>query len=130
MKNLCAAIVGQAAKDYFYLQSGLKPNPPGSDVTIKECEEFFYSQYFESLCDLDPQDVIEALDKRAEKVVLKYIVKHDGDRYSVYPVDDSTPYPEATRVSKKKARKVAAELNELPLGLYGKLWKQERYKYD
>ncbi len=54
-KNLANAIIVQAVKDFRPAYRRLKkhPNDRAAQDTVKEITEFFCSQYFEQLTDLD-----------------------------------------------------------------------------
>lgn len=57
--NLKFGIIEQAAIDYVDLLAGFKS--PTTDCNVNECRRFFRSQWFHSLCDLDPEQVINRL---------------------------------------------------------------------
>lgn len=55
--NLKFGIIEQAAIDYVDLLAGFKS--PTTDCNVDECRRFFRSQWFHSLCDLDPEQVMK-----------------------------------------------------------------------
>lgn len=71
--NLKFGIIEQAAIDYVDLLAGFKS--PTTDCNVDECRRFFRSQWFHSLCDLDPEQVINRLERKAKTMVMKYTKK-------------------------------------------------------
>lgn len=77
--RLAAAIVYRAVNDY---QQALAPLGTGVDQKRRrkaksslreECEQFFYGSWYESLCDIQPDKIInKALQKHRAKVVRRY----------------------------------------------------------
>lgn len=65
--NLKFGIIEQAAIDYVDLLAGFKS--PTTDCNVDECRRFFRSQWFHSLCDLDPEQVINRLERKAKNTV-------------------------------------------------------------
>lgn len=61
--NLKFGIIEQAAIDYVDLLAGFKS--PTTDCNVDECRRFFRSQWFHSLCDLDPEQVINRLERKS-----------------------------------------------------------------
>lgn len=70
--NLRFGIIEQAAIDYVDLLTDFKS--PTTDCNVNECRRFFRSQWFHSLCDLDPEQVINRLERKAKTMVMKYEV--------------------------------------------------------
>lgn len=64
--NLKFGIIEQAAIDYVDLLAGFKS--PTTDCNVDECRRFFRSQWFHSLCDLDPEQVINRLERKAKTI--------------------------------------------------------------
>lgn len=58
--SLCNAIVFQAVKDYKYYATILHKNPDNEMAKheIKMLEQFFLSQYFEMLSDMDGENLL------------------------------------------------------------------------
>lgn len=54
--NLKFGIIEQAAIDYVDLLADFKS--PTTDCNVDECRRFFRSQWFHSLCDLDPEQLL------------------------------------------------------------------------
>ena len=74
--NLCAAIVERAAKDYLKARKGLYLEHPRNEERIErfiwirdDILRFFRSRWFESICSLDPQWLVQKLDEEYEKWV-------------------------------------------------------------
>lgn len=65
--NLKFGIIEQAAIDYVDLLAGFKS--PTTDCNVDECRRFFRSQWFHSLCDLDPEQVINRLERKAKTIM-------------------------------------------------------------
>ncbi len=67
-QNLANAIVIQAVKDYRKAMRRLRKDPKHEKSLFwkKYIERFFRSQWFEDLCDLDGEVLIEQLQKEAE----------------------------------------------------------------
>ena len=84
--NLKFGIIEQAAIDYVDLLAGFKS--PTTDCNVDECRRFFRSQWFHSLCDLDPEQVINRLERKAKTMVMKYEVhkEHGSSRWYVTEV--------------------------------------------
>lgn len=67
-EELCNAIILQACKDYVYYRK--KFNKKHKDVDyfrMKECEEFFKSDWAQLLTVLDPHVILEKIKKECEK---------------------------------------------------------------
>ena len=62
------AIVAQAARDYLYILRLLKYHPENSAAKRKtrEYEDFFYSDWYSTLTDVDPRYLINKLKKSVE----------------------------------------------------------------
>ena len=62
-QSLANAIVLQAVKDYREARHKLKKRPKNQDArdTIKECEEFFLSDWFRTLTDADGASILKRL---------------------------------------------------------------------
>ena len=67
-QNLVNAIIMQAVKDYRKALRMLRKDPEHEKSLFwkKDVERFFQSQWFEDLCDLDGEVLIEQLQKEAE----------------------------------------------------------------
>lgn len=67
-QNLVNAIIMQAVKDYRKALRMLRKDPEHEKSLFwkKDVERFFRSQWFEDLCDLDGEVLIEQLQKEAE----------------------------------------------------------------
>lgn len=59
LENLRFGIVEQAVDDYFSLLAGFIT--PATNCNITELERFFYSDWFNVLCKLEPDYIIENL---------------------------------------------------------------------
>jgi hypothetical protein len=66
-KNLANAIIIQAATDYRKALCQLKRNPKyePAQITKRECERFFHSEWFRFLTDADPEYLIKHLQRAA-----------------------------------------------------------------
>ena len=71
-QDLANAIVAQAARDYLLLLRLLKHHPEDGDVLKKarEYENFFYSDWYSTLTNVDPKYLIEKLKKTVEKLTV------------------------------------------------------------
>lgn len=89
--NLKFGIIEQAAIDYVDLLAGFKS--PTTDCNVDECRRFFRSQWFHSLCDLDPEQVINRLERKAKTMIMKYEVhkEHGSSRWYVTEVGCKEP---------------------------------------
>ena len=67
-KRLAAAIIQQACEDYYDALMKLKEKPGDLTAakTIEDAENFFYSDWFEVLGDLDPDQIIRLLKQKAQ----------------------------------------------------------------
>ena len=126
-ETLRFAIVEQAVEYYFSLLAGFIL--PKADCNETELEKFFHSQWFKTLCDLNPDYIINAIRERAKKMVLKYtICKEKGSsRYFVHAVDDKTPIP-GTYGNKKQALHKAADLNGIDYKDYMRVRRRDGVK--
>lgn len=77
LENLRFGIVKQAVDDYFSLLAGFIT--PATNCNITELERFFYSDWFNVLCKLEPDYIIENLKRKAKKMILKYTVSKMND---------------------------------------------------
>ena len=67
-QKLANAIVEQAVEDYRKAQARIKANPMIADhakVELRQLEQFFRSQWFEALTDVDGQLILSRLKKEA-----------------------------------------------------------------
>jgi hypothetical protein len=66
-ENLANAIVKQAARDYMTALKRLKKNPYDRKKRkeVRELEEFFHSDWYELLTDVDPHYLIRKLREKA-----------------------------------------------------------------
>lgn len=79
--DLAAAIVGQAIKDYIRIQRKLWK--PDKSVTAKrellvqraELEDFFYSEWFEAISDIEPSRLLRGCRAKAEMLEKKSIMR-------------------------------------------------------
>ena len=65
-QKLANAIVEQAVEDYRKAQARIKANPMNADhakVELRQLEQFFRSQWFEALTDVDGQLILSRLKK-------------------------------------------------------------------
>ena len=65
-QKLANAIVEQAVEDYRKAQARIKANPMIADhakVELRQLEQFFRSQWFEALTDVDGQLILSRLKK-------------------------------------------------------------------
>ena len=62
---LANAIVEQAAKDYIKARKFLAKHPKNEDALrqVEECKRFFHSSWYEYLTKVDPDFLLEKLDK-------------------------------------------------------------------
>lgn len=65
LDNLRFGIIEAAANDYFELLAGFKI--PTADCNVDECRRFFRSQWFHLLCDLDPELIINHLERKGKQ---------------------------------------------------------------
>lgn len=122
-------IVKRAMEDYVDLLADFIT--PTADCNLQELKNFFYSDWFNMLCKLDPDYVVTNLERKAKKMVLKYTVsKQKGSsRYYVHEVGSKEPIPD-TLGTKKKALHKAAELNDLDYKDYMKVRRRDGVKCD
>lgn len=68
-ENLANAIVLSAAKDYRRALKVLKADPDDEEARNSkyEAEEFFFSDWFETLTRLDPETLVERLRKEVKE---------------------------------------------------------------
>lgn len=66
--NLANAIIVQAADDYLKVLRRLKKHPDSKSCLdeLEELEEFFHSEKFEILTDVDPDYILDRLKKEVE----------------------------------------------------------------
>ena len=66
-ENLANAIIKQASRDYMTALRRLKKNPCSRKelAEVKELEEFFYSDWYELLTNVDPDYLIRKLREKA-----------------------------------------------------------------
>ena len=64
---LANAIIVQAVIDYLEAKKGFRVDRRDPDVTIRECELFFHSDWFMVLTDMDPDLLMEKLEKEVQK---------------------------------------------------------------
>lgn len=96
---LANAIVQQAADDYFNILAGFDVSPPESvpgRTNKAVLEQFFQSDYYDVLTNVDPKYLMRKIKEKADSMVLIYTVgKEKGSsRYYVCKVDNPT-YPAA-----------------------------------
>ena len=127
--NLRCAIVEQAATDYVDLLAGFVV--PSADCNVDEIRKFFHSDWYNLLCNIDPEYLIENLERKAKKMVLKYTISKEkgSHRYYVHSVDDPTPIPN-TYGNKKQALHKAARLNDLDYKDYMRVRRRDGTKID
>ena len=67
VRNLCAAVVEKAVKDYDGALGRLKRNPNSinAQYTVRECERFF-RQDCGMYADVDGEDIIRRIQQRVE----------------------------------------------------------------
>ena len=128
VENLRFAIVEQAVEDYFSLLAGFIT--PKTDCNETELENFFHSQWFKTLCDLNPDYIINAIRERAKKMVLKYTISKEkgSNRYYVHAVNEKAPIPGTTGMNKKQALHKAAELNGIDYKDYMRVRRRDGVK--
>lgn len=68
-ENLANAIIKQAARDYMAALRRLKNNPCSRKElkTVKQLEEFFYSDWYGVLTNVDPNYLIRMLREKVRK---------------------------------------------------------------
>ena len=122
-------IIEQAAIDYVDLLAGFKS--PTTDCNVGECRRFFRSQWFHSLCDLDPEQVINRLERKAKTMVMKYEVhkEHGSSRWYVTEVGCKEPIP-GTYGTKKRALHTAAKMNGLDYKDYMRVRRRDGMNHD
>lgn len=127
--NLKFGIIEQAAIDYVDLPAGFKS--PTTDCNVDECRRFFRSQWFHSLCDLDPEQVINRLERKAKTMVMKYEVhkEHGSSRWYVTEVGCKEPIP-GTYGTKKRALHTAAKMNDLDYKDYMRVRRRDGMNHD
>ena len=64
-QDLANAIVAQAARDYLFILRRLKHHPANSEARRKarEYESFFYSDWYSTLTNVDPEYLVSRLKK-------------------------------------------------------------------
>ncbi len=64
-RKLADAIIIQAGRDYIKASKKLKKNPRhrASKKLVRECKEFFHSEWFRFLMDCDAESLIEEIMK-------------------------------------------------------------------
>ena len=67
-KELGNAIILQAGKDYIYYRKRFQKHHKDDDFfRMKDCENFFHSDWAQLLTDLDPVVIIEKIKKECKK---------------------------------------------------------------
>lgn len=124
IENLKIAIVKQAADDYIDLRGGFAIET--AEYNLKEIERFFHSDWYSLLSKVNPDYILEELERKLKKMVLKYtIAKERGSsRYYVHEVGNPSPIPN-TYGTKKQALHKAAKLNDLGYKDYMKVRRKE-----
>jgi hypothetical protein len=127
--NLRCAIVEQAANDYIDLLAGFAV--PTTECNVSELLKFFRSDWYGMLCKIDPEYLIENLERKAKKMVLKYTISKEkgSHRFYVHTVDDPAPIP-GTYGNKKQALHKAAKLNDLDFKDYMRVRRRDGVKVD
>ncbi len=108
-QKLANAVVKQAAIDYFDICAGFDKRHSKESL-----EDFFHSEWFSILTDMDPEYLIAKIKERADSMVLIYTVAKErgSSRYYVCKVGEKTPLTR-TFTTKKKALHKAAEMQDL-----------------
>ena len=84
--DLRSAIVGQAATDYINVMRRLWRKETGVEEKRRlmkvraELEEFFYSDWYGLLCDVEPEKMIAGCVRKAKEVERKTIEKENEKR--------------------------------------------------
>lgn len=112
IENLKIAIVKQAADDYIDLRGGFAVET--AECNLKEIKRFFHSDWYSLLSKVNPDYILEELERKLKKMELKYtIAKERGSsHYYVHEVGNPSPIPN-TYGTKKQALHKAAKLNDL-----------------
>ena len=112
IENLKIAIVKQAADDYIDLRGGFAVET--AECNLKEIKRFFQSDWYSLLSKVNPDYILEELERKLKKMELKYtIAKERGSsHYYVHEVGNPSPIPN-TYGTKKQALHKAAKLNDL-----------------
>ena len=130
---LASAIVRQAADDYIQLCTGIgdgRPLPP--QCNTQEIREFFNSQWFGTLCDVNPDYLTEQLVKKVKRMRLRYTVSKEpaGCGYYVHKVyEPHNPIPGGYG-TKREALGKAAELQGLTYKTYMQIRRKAGAKLD
>ena len=68
-ENLANAIVMQAVKDYRMARHKLRKRPKNADakVMLEDCERFFFSDWFETLTNVNGEIVLKKLQQEDDK---------------------------------------------------------------
>lgn len=125
LENLRLGIVEQAAEDYISLLANFETS--SSDCNLKECRTFFRSQWFQVLCNIEPEHFMKILESRARfMMVLEYEIhkEHGSSRWYVTAVGSKQPIP-GTYGTKTRALHTAAEMNNVDYKHYMKMRRRE-----
>lgn len=130
---LSNAIVMMAASDYINLLAHLKPRnlPNNSSIrpSIKECEDFFRSSWFEKLTGADGEWFMDKCKEKAKELVIVYTVAQDPESerwYVCKATDKATPISSDTYKRKREALEHAAITQGLDLFTYMKIRKRDK----
>lgn len=130
---LSNAIVMMAASDYINLLAHLKPrnvpNKSGARPSIKECEDFFRSGWFEGLTGVDGEWFMDKCKEKAKELVIVYTVAQDSESerwYICKATDKATPISSNTYKRKRKALEHAAIAQGLDMFTYMKIRKRDK----
>lgn len=85
-----------------------------AECNLKEIKRFFHSDWYSLLSKVNPDYILEELERKLKKMELKYtIAKERGSsHYYVHEVGNPSPIPN-TYGTKKQALHKAAKLNDL-----------------
>ena len=115
IENLKIAIVKQAADDYIDLRGGFAVET--AECNLKEIKRFFHSDWYSLLSKVNPDYILEELERKLKKMIAK---ERGSSHYYVHEVGNPSPIPN-TYGTKKQALHKAAKLNDLGYKEYMKV---------
>lgn len=130
--NLANAIVKQAADDYFELLAGIMAPSIPVNYNLVKIERFFHSDWYDLLCQIDPDYLIRRLKEEAEKMKLEYVVAKErgNNRYYVHKVGEPCKAIPDSYGTKKRALRLAAKLQGLEYKAYMQLRRKDGVDHD
>lgn len=115
------AIIEQAAIDYYNICAGFDKSH-----SKRSLEDFFHSEWFSILTDMDPEYLIKKIRERADSMILTFTVEKErgSSRYYVCKAGEKTPLTR-TYSTKKKALHKAAEMQDLTYTEYMRIRRRD-----